>query len=140
MNAVDRDRVADRLLLLRRKNEESDQKGEDYIYRGIATRSFERRFALADHIQVKGADLKDGLLAIELGYLLDVAPKFREHATCISCHHNAMPALAAAARNGLQGALLAPTDLLARQHLAARHAAEATRVCPAAPDGRYARS
>jgi ankyrin repeat protein len=28
--------------------------------------------------------------------LLDVAPKFREHATCISCHHNAMPALAAA--------------------------------------------
>jgi ankyrin repeat protein len=28
--------------------------------------------------------------------LLDVAPKFREQATCISCHHNAMPALAAA--------------------------------------------
>ena len=40
--------------------------GSDYIYRGIATRSFERRFALADHIQVRGADLKDGLLAIEL--------------------------------------------------------------------------
>ena len=39
----------------------------NYIYRGIATRSFERRFALADHIQVRGADMKDGLLAIELG-------------------------------------------------------------------------
>ena len=38
----------------------------DYIYRGIANRSFERRFALADHIQVRGADLKDGLLSIEL--------------------------------------------------------------------------
>ena len=32
----------------------------------VAHRSFERRFALADHIQVRGADLKDGLLAIEL--------------------------------------------------------------------------
>ena len=54
------------LIVSGRKNEESDEKGSDYIYRGIANRSFERRFALADHIQVRGADLKDGLLAIEL--------------------------------------------------------------------------
>ena len=54
------------LIVSGRKNEETDQKGNDYIYRGIATRSFERRFALADHIQVRGADMKDGLLAIEL--------------------------------------------------------------------------
>ncbi len=54
------------LIVTGRKKEEQDDKGSDYIYRGIATRSFERRFALADHIQVKGADLKDGLLAIEL--------------------------------------------------------------------------
>ena len=54
------------LIVSGKKNEESDSRGTDYIYRGIATRSFERRFALADHIQVKGADLKDGLLAIEL--------------------------------------------------------------------------
>ena len=54
------------LIVSGRKSEESEQKGSDYIYRGIANRSFERRFALADHIQVKGADLKDGLLAIEL--------------------------------------------------------------------------
>ena len=54
------------LIVSGRKNEESEQKGSDYIYRGIANRSFERRFALADHIQVRGADLKDGLLAIEL--------------------------------------------------------------------------
>ena len=50
----------------RKKEEAEDGKGNNYIYRGIATRSFERRFALADHIQVKGADMKDGLLAIEL--------------------------------------------------------------------------
>jgi molecular chaperone IbpA len=54
------------LIVSGRKGEESEQKGPDYIYRGIANRSFERRFALADHIQVRGADLKDGLLSIEL--------------------------------------------------------------------------
>ncbi len=54
------------LIVSGRKNEESEQKSSDYIYRGIATRSFERRFALADHIQVKTADMKDGLLAIDL--------------------------------------------------------------------------
>ena len=55
------------LLVSGRKAEENEQQGAgDYIYRGIANRSFERRFALADHIQVRGADLKDGLLQIEL--------------------------------------------------------------------------
>jgi molecular chaperone IbpA len=54
------------LLVTGRKKDEDEQKGNDYVYRGIATRSFERRFALADHIQVKGADLKDGLLSIDL--------------------------------------------------------------------------
>ena len=54
------------LIVSGKKAEESESRGQDYIYRGIATRSFERRFALADHIQVRGADLKDGLLAVEL--------------------------------------------------------------------------
>jgi molecular chaperone IbpA len=54
------------LIVTGAKSEESDERGSDYVYRGIANRSFERRFALADHIQVRGADLKDGLLAIEL--------------------------------------------------------------------------
>lgn len=51
-------------LLIR--GEKNDENGSDYVHRGIANRSFERRFALADHIQVRGADLKDGMLAIEL--------------------------------------------------------------------------
>jgi len=47
------------------------KKGEEegsrkYLYRGIAARSFERRFQLADHVRVEGASLKDGLLHIEL--------------------------------------------------------------------------
>jgi len=54
------------LIVSGKKNDETEQKGSDYIYRGIANRPFERRFALADHIQVRGADLKDGLLVIEL--------------------------------------------------------------------------
>lgn len=44
----------------------ADDNGNDYVHRGIATRSFERRFGLADHIQVTGADLRDGLLSIAL--------------------------------------------------------------------------
>jgi len=54
------------LIVSGRKSDETEEKGSDFIYRGIANRSFERRFALADHIQVKGADLKDGLLSIDL--------------------------------------------------------------------------
>ena len=54
------------LIVSGRKNDEPQDKGSDYIYRGIANRSFERRFALADHIQVRGADMKDGLLSVEL--------------------------------------------------------------------------
>jgi len=55
------------LLVTGRKKEEAEEgKGQNYVYRGIATRSFERRFALADHIQVRGADMKDGLLSIDL--------------------------------------------------------------------------
>ena len=66
------------LIVSGKKKEESDNKGSDYIYRGIATRSFERRFALADHIQVRGADLKDGLLSIELKRVVPEAMKPRK--------------------------------------------------------------
>ena len=43
-----------------------DEDGKRYIHRGIATRAFERRFGLADHVQVRGAELRDGILSIEL--------------------------------------------------------------------------
>jgi molecular chaperone IbpA len=41
-------------------------KERQFLHRGIATRTFERRFQLADHVEGKGADLKDGLLHIDL--------------------------------------------------------------------------
>jgi molecular chaperone IbpA len=37
-----------------------------FLHRGIATRAFERRFQLADHVHVKGASLTNGLLSVEL--------------------------------------------------------------------------
>lgn len=43
-----------------------DQEDTTFLHRGIATRAFERRFQLADHVQIKGASLKNGLLYIEL--------------------------------------------------------------------------
>jgi molecular chaperone IbpA len=48
------------------RGQKGDENGSNYVHLGIANRSFERRFALADHIQVRGADLKDGMLSIEL--------------------------------------------------------------------------
>lgn len=45
---------------------EQEDKDDNYLYRGIATRSFERRFNLADHVRVTGARLDNGLLHIEL--------------------------------------------------------------------------
>ncbi|MEQ1954187.1 Hsp20 family protein [Mesorhizobium yinganensis] len=48
------------------RKEETNGEGSEVIYRGIAARSFERRFQLADHVEVTGATLKNGLLHIEL--------------------------------------------------------------------------
>jgi molecular chaperone IbpA len=43
-----------------------EEKERQYLHRGIAARNFERRFQLADHVEVKGADVQDGLLHVEL--------------------------------------------------------------------------
>jgi len=48
------------------KAEEAESESTQYLYRGIATRSFERRFNLADHVRVTGARLDNGLLHIDL--------------------------------------------------------------------------
>ncbi len=43
-----------------------DDKERTFLHRGIAARSFERRFQLADYVEVKGADFTNGLLHIDL--------------------------------------------------------------------------
>ena len=50
------------------KGEKSEEKGEgsEFLYRGIAKRAFERRFQLAEYVEVRSASLKNGLLHIDL--------------------------------------------------------------------------
>ena len=52
------------LVVTARKAEEDESR--TYLHRGIATRAFERRFHLADHVRVTGASHEDGMLHIEL--------------------------------------------------------------------------
>ncbi|OOY07727.1 Hsp20 family protein [Thioclava sp. F36-7] len=52
------------LIVTGRKAE--DDSGRTYLHRGIATRAFERRFALADHVKVTGATHEDGMLHLDL--------------------------------------------------------------------------
>ncbi|MDG4895826.1 MULTISPECIES: Hsp20 family protein [unclassified Mesorhizobium] len=48
------------------RKEEGNGEGSELLYRGIASRAFERRFQLADHVEIEGATLKNGLLFIDL--------------------------------------------------------------------------
>lgn len=52
------------LIVTGRKTDDAAER--QWLHRGIAARAFERRFELADFVQVKSAELKDGLLVIEL--------------------------------------------------------------------------
>ena len=44
----------------------TEEQDNHFLHRGIARRAFERRFQLADHVEVKAADLADGLLRVDL--------------------------------------------------------------------------
>lgn len=47
-------------------NKADQDENHQYLYQGIATRSFERKFNLADHVEVTGASLDNGLLTVHL--------------------------------------------------------------------------
>jgi HSP20 family molecular chaperone IbpA len=52
--------------LMIRGRQQDDSGAREYLHRGIAARQFQRTFVLADGIQVVGADLRDGLLSVDL--------------------------------------------------------------------------
>ena len=52
------------VLTVTGKTEEAPKAG--YLYQGIAARGFERRFQLAEHVEVRGAKLENGLLHVDL--------------------------------------------------------------------------
>ena len=54
------------LIVAGRIKENDEDNGKRYLHRGIAERAFERRFGLADHIQVAGGKLENGLLHVDL--------------------------------------------------------------------------
>ena len=60
-----------------RGEKQSGKEETTYLHRGIASRSFERRFQLADHVVVKGAKLENGLLHVDLVRELPEAMKPR---------------------------------------------------------------
>ena len=63
---TDLDIVAENGTLTIRSKAKQEPEKTNYLYRGIAGRSFERRFQMADHILVTGASLENGLLHVNL--------------------------------------------------------------------------
>lgn len=55
--------VKDRTLYVKGEHQ---NRGRDYIHKGISAKKFNRSFRLSEYVEVHGADLKDGILAIEL--------------------------------------------------------------------------
>jgi molecular chaperone IbpA len=63
---ADIDIVSENQTLTVRSKAKAEPEPENFLYRGIAGRAFERRFQLADHILVTGASMENGLLHIAL--------------------------------------------------------------------------
>ena len=53
-------------LVITAKKAATEGAESTFLHRGIATRAFEKRFHLADHVQVTGAEVADGLLHVDL--------------------------------------------------------------------------
>ena len=69
--------VKENTLTIRARGRSKSDKGE-VLYQGIAARAFERRFQLADHVQVTGAALENGLLHVDLTREIPEAKKPRQ--------------------------------------------------------------
>jgi molecular chaperone IbpA len=71
--------VKENTLTIRGEKQVKDgQKDAEVLYQGIAARSFERRFQLADHVEVKDAHLENGLLHVDLKREIPEAMKPRQ--------------------------------------------------------------
>ena len=69
--------VKENVLTIRGNKQSSGEEESDLIYQGIAERNFERKFQLADHVQIKGASLENGLLQVDLLRVVPEAMKPR---------------------------------------------------------------
>lgn len=55
--------IKNRILTVNGKHED---RGREYVHKGISTKKFERQFRLSEYVEVNGAEFKDGLLSISL--------------------------------------------------------------------------
>ena len=78
-----------------KKSEKADGPAPDYVHQGIAARGFERRFHLADFVEVKGAELANGLLHISLVREVPEAMKPRQIAISTKSQPKAIESKAA---------------------------------------------
>ncbi|MCK8786548.1 Hsp20 family protein [Roseomonas sp. NAR14] len=65
------------LLAVSGKKADSEARGKGFLYQGMIQRPFRRVFHLADYVQVRGAELKDGMLVIDLAREIPDAMKPR---------------------------------------------------------------
>ncbi|MEL7273719.1 MAG: Hsp20 family protein [Pseudomonadota bacterium] len=65
-------------LLVKGEQAKGDDKKGEMLFQGIAARNFERRFQLADHVEVRSAHLENGLLHIDLVREIPEAMKARK--------------------------------------------------------------
>lgn len=64
-NEIDVSVTQDEITIKGEHKEEESTEGVQYLHRGLASRSFTRTFRMAEHVQVTGAKLKNGLLIVE---------------------------------------------------------------------------
>lgn len=66
----------DQLMITGKKT--SVTEGVEYLHRGLAARDFEQQFTLAEYMEVRGAEVKDGMLKIEIERIIPDALKPRQ--------------------------------------------------------------
>ena len=70
--------VKDNVLTIAGKHDDAEKsEGKSVLYQGIAGRAFERKFQLADHVEVRGAKLENGLLHVDLEQIVPEEKKPR---------------------------------------------------------------
>jgi len=64
-------------LIVRGTQSETTPEGKEYLHRGLASRNFEQAYTLAEYMEVRGAEVKDGMLIIEIQRIVPEALKPR---------------------------------------------------------------
>jgi len=67
--------VKDGELIVKGEKQSKEEDGPEYLHQGIAYRNFLRTFALAENVEVQGASVKNGVLAVTLEHLVPESAK-----------------------------------------------------------------